>query len=152
MVLASPAAFATFHEVLVRVVTASLPKEVTAVMALSKLTALRNPGGGVRPIAAPSLLRRLAGWLLVSTHKKELAAALGRHQYAVGTAAGTEVLAHVARAHTEADPDLVVLAFDARNVYGTARRAACLEELAMAAPELRACGRQLPSLQWNKRG
>ena len=45
---------------------------------ISKLTALRKPGGGVRPIAAPSLLRRLAGRLLVSTRKRELATALGK--------------------------------------------------------------------------
>ena len=64
----------------------------------------------MRPIAAPSLLRRLAGRLLVNTRKAELAEALGKRQFAVGVATGTEVLAHSVRALTEADPDLVVLA------------------------------------------
>ena len=139
MVLAAPTALTALHEVLQRVATGNLPEAVAAALALSKLTALRKPGGGVRPIAAPSLLRRLAGRLLVSTRKKELAEALGRRQFAVGTAAGTEVLGHSVRALTEEDPDLVLLCLDAKNAYGTTDRAACLDALGRVAPELLAC-------------
>ncbi len=138
-VLASPSALTALHEVLLRVATGCLPEEVATALALSKLTALRKPGGGIRPIAAPSLLRRLAGRLLVRTRKEKLAEALGRRQFAVGTAAGTEVLAHSVRALSEADPDLVVLALDAKNAYGTADREVCLRELAVVAPELLPC-------------
>ena len=80
VVLASPEALTALHEVLLRVATANLPAVVADALALSKLTALRKPGGGVRPIAAPSLLRRLAGRLLVSTRKRELAEGLGVRQ------------------------------------------------------------------------
>ena len=139
LVLHAPAALKALHEVLQRVAAANLPESVAEALALSKLTALRKPSGGVRPIAAPSLLRRLAGRLLVSTRKGELATALGRQQFAVGTAAGAEVLGHSVRALTEADPDLVLLCLDARNAYGTASRSACLDALGRVAPELLAC-------------
>jgi len=138
-VLSSPSAVTAFHEVLLRVASAKLPASAAEALALSKLTPLRKPGGGVRPIAAPSLLRRLAGRLLASTRKQELASALGPRQFAVGTAAGTEVLAHTVRALTEADPQLVLTALDARNAYCTARREACLAELEAAVPELLPC-------------
>jgi len=138
-VLSSSSAVTALYDVLLRVASAQLPASAAEALALSKLTPLRKPGGGVRPIAAPSLLRRLAGRLLVSTRKQELAAALGPRQFAVGTAAGTEVLAHTVRALTEADPALVVTALDAKNAYCTAARSDCLNELGLAAPELLPC-------------
>ena len=95
----------------------------------------------MRPIASPAILRRLAGKALVSPRRKELAEALGAHQFAIGTSAGTELLAHTVRALTEADPDLVVCALDATNAYCTASRRACLEELAATAPEVARCAR-----------
>ncbi len=139
LVLASPTALTAFHQVLQRVASGQLPDCVAAALALSKLTPLRKAGGGVRPIAAPSLLRRLAGRLLVRGRRKELAEALGPRQCAVGTAAGTELLAHTVRALTEDDPELVLLALDARNAYCTASRRSCLDELAEVAPELLPC-------------
>ena len=108
-------------------------------LALSKLTALNKPGGGIRPIAAPSLLRRLAGRALCSLCKEAVSAALGRLQFAVGVAAGTECLAHSARVLTEADPDLVLMALDAKNAFCSADKAACLRKLGEAAPEMDAC-------------
>ena len=45
-------------------------------------------------------------------------------------------VAHTARALTEDDPDLVILALDAKNAYGTASRADCLDALSREAPEL----------------
>jgi len=138
-VLASPTGVTAFYEVLLRVASAQLPASAAEALALSKLTPLRKPGGGVRPIAAPSLLRRLAGRVLASTRKKELADALGPRQFAVGTAAGTEVLAHTVRALTEADPQLVLTALDAKNAYCTALREECLAELRRAAPDLLPC-------------
>ena len=141
VVLASPTALTALHEVLLRVADGNLPESAARVLAASKLTALRKPGGGVRPIAAPSLLRRLAGRSLVRAWRAGLAAVLGHRQYAVGTAAGGELLAHTARALTEADPDLVLLALDARNAFCSADRETCLQGLAELAPELEPCAR-----------
>ena len=139
VVLASPTALTAFHQLLLRVASGRLPESAAAALALSKLTPLRKPGGGVRPIAAPSLLRRMAGRLLVHTRRKELAEALGARQYAIGTAAGTELLAHTVRALTEADAQLVLTALDAKNAYCHASREACLAQLGELAPELLPC-------------
>ena len=89
MLLAAPAALDALHEVVARVATEDLPETAAAALALSKLTALNKPGSGVRPIAAPSLLRWLAGRALCSICKDAVSAALGRLQFAVGVAAGT---------------------------------------------------------------
>jgi hypothetical protein len=157
VVLSKPSALSALHEVLQKIASANLPTSAADALALSKLTALKKPGGGVRPIAAPSLLRRLAGRLLVSTRKQELATALGRRQFAVGTAAGAEVLGHSVRALTEADPDLVLFCLDAKNAYGTASRSDCLVALAREAPELFAfaqlfCRRTSQYLLWDAAG
>ena len=137
--------------------TGQVPELAAEALALSKLTPLRKPGGGVRPIAAPAILRRLAGKALVSKRRRELAEALGHHQYAIGTAAGTELLAHTVRALTEADPNLVVCALDARNAFSSVCRDTCLAELAAVAPEVAPCARlfsQRPSryLYWDGSG
>ena len=134
VVLAKPSALTAYHELLLRVGTGDLPESTAAALALSKLTPLRKPGGGVRPIAAPAVLRRLAGKALVNPRKKELAEALAPHQFAIGIAAGAELLAHCVRACCEADPAVVVPALDAKNVYCPASREACLNELEALAP------------------
>ena len=54
-VLSSPSGVTAFYEVLLRMASAQLPASAAEALALSKLTPLRKPGGGVRPIAAPSL-------------------------------------------------------------------------------------------------
>ena len=93
----------------------------------------------MRPIAAPSILRRLAARLLVRDRKQELATALGPQQFALGTAAGTELLAHTVRASTEADPELIVLSLDAQNAYCSVSREECLRQLVQVVPELAPC-------------
>ena len=57
----------------------------------------------------------------------------------MGVPAGTELLAHTARALTEHNPDLVLVALDARNAYGTASRVDCLTALGQLAPEVLPC-------------
>lgn len=155
--LGSPGAVDAFHEVLVRVSAGRVPEHAAEALAVARLMPLRKPNGGVRPIAAPSLLRRLAGRILVRKRKAELAEALGPQQYAVGTAAGTELMAHTVRALTEADPELTVLALDARNANCTASREACLEQLAAKAPDLLPCARLFTQREshyffWDGRG
>ena len=117
VLLAVPSALDALHEVLARVASGDMPGEVAAALALSKVLGLSKPDGGVRPIAVPSLLRRLAGKALCRACKDSLSAILGRQQFAVGLAAGTETLAHSVRALVEADPELVLLALDAQNAF-----------------------------------
>ena len=44
-----------------RIAEGRVPECAAGALALSKLTPLRKPGGGVRLIAAPNILRRLVG-------------------------------------------------------------------------------------------
>ena len=48
-------------------------------------------------------------------------------------------MAHTARALTEADTDLVLLALDAQNAFSSADKEKCLQELERNAPEFTAC-------------
>ena len=66
-------------------------------------------------------------------------------------------MAHTVRALTEDDPELYVLALDAKNAYGTADRAQCLDELGKVAPDLLPCAqlfgcRESRYLFWDARG
>ena len=139
VVLGSPSAFAALLGVCQRLARGHVPECAAKALALSKLTPLLKPGGGIRPIAAPSILRRLVGKALVRERKEDLASALGKQQFAIGTTAGTEVLAHSARALAEDDPDIVFLALDAENAYCSVARATCLAELAALSPALVPC-------------
>ena len=157
VVLAEPAAMSAFCNFCDRLATGDLPAAAADALALSRLTPLHKPGGGVRPIAAPNIIRRLVGRALVAPRKEELATALGRQQFAIGTKAGAELLAHTVRALTEANPDLVLTALDAKNAYGTVRRESCLAELEAAAPDLLPfanlfCRRRSQYYFWDNRG
>ena len=132
----SPGGLAALHLVCERLAQGRVPASAAKAIGISKVTPLRKPGGGVRPIAAPNILRRLAGKCLVQPRKADLARALGKQQFAIGTAAGTELLAHSVRAVAEADPSLVFVALDAKNAYCSAKREVCLGELQAIAPEL----------------
>ena len=89
MLFAAPTGLDALHEVFVRVATGKLPASAAAAVALSKLTAFNKPGSGVRPIAVPSFMRRLAGRALCSLCWA-VSVSLGRFHFAVGVAAGTE--------------------------------------------------------------
>ena len=136
LVLSDPAALGAFNGICDRLATGDVPASAADALTLSRLAPLRKPRGGVRPFAAPNILRRLVGRALLAPRKSELAEALGRQQFAIGTKAGTELLAHTVRALTEENPDLVLVALDAKNAFCSARRADCLAALEATAPEL----------------
>ena len=75
-VLSSPGAFGALHKVCQRLSDAAVPESAAAALALAKVTPLLKPNGGVRPIAAPAILRRLVGKCMVRERKEQLADAL----------------------------------------------------------------------------
>ena len=157
ILLVSPSAVEALHELVCRVATGDVPTATAGALALSKLIGLNKPGGGVRPIAAPSLLRRLSGRAFCCACKDNIGSLLGRIQYAVGVPAGTECLAHTARVLSESDPDLVLLALDARNAFCSADRLSCLQKLVAAVPEIAPCAtmfsqRRSLYLYWDAKG
>ena len=75
----------------------------------------------------------------------------------MGVTAGTECLAHTARVLSESDPDLVLLALDARNAFSSADRQSCLLKLEAAIPEIAPCAtmfsqRRSLYLFWDDKG
>ena len=59
--LGHDSAIEAMHAVCVRLAQGRVPESIAAAIGLSKLAPLRKAGGGVRPIAAPNILRRLVG-------------------------------------------------------------------------------------------
>ena len=86
-------------------------------LGLGRMTALQKPDGGVRGIVVGDVLRRLVG----RTVAQQLMPAVERYtapfQYALKTRAGTECVAHVLQALTEADPNATVLSIDGISAY-----------------------------------
>ena len=134
--LGHDSAIEAMHAVCVRLAQGRVPESIAAAIGLSKLAPLRKAGGGVRPIAAPNILRRLVGRILTSSFKTRASELLAPHQFAIGESAGAELLAHTAKALIEADPSLVLVKLDARNAFCTISRSECLAAFSEMLPEL----------------
>ena len=63
-------ALTALHEAPLRVATADLPAEVAAALALSKLTALRKPGGRLRPMPSTGWKAPRRPWGQVATREE----------------------------------------------------------------------------------
>ena len=83
---------------------AQAPQVALDAIALSRLTALRKPTGGVRGIATGDVFRRLVSRALARAFSGELDAATRPFQFALQTRAGTDSLAAMLRAAVELDP------------------------------------------------
>ena len=88
----------------------------------ARLLALGKPTGGVRPVAMGSVVRRLAARAACAFVKDQVAEAVGPWQYGVGRAAGCELVHKALTALVDEDSSRVVLAFDARNAFGSLPR------------------------------
>ena len=102
----------------------------------ARLTALVKTGGGVRPLAAGSVLRRLAAKGACAVFKDAFSGAVGPQQFGVGRSAGTELVHKSITALTDEDPSRIVIAFDAANAYGNIPRDRILEGVSSRVPEL----------------
>ena len=109
---------------------AQAPQAALDAIALSRLTALRKPNGGVRGIATGDVFRRLVSRAL------ELDEATRPFQFALQTRAGTDSLAAMLRAVVELDPRATVVSLDGRSAYNTISRATILAKLRDTVPSL----------------
>ena len=107
-----------------------------AIVALSRLTALRKTNGGVRGIATGDVFRRLVSRALARAFSGELDEATRPFQFALQTRAGTDSLAAMLRAAIEFDPRATVVSLDGRSVYDTISRATRLAKLRDTIPSL----------------
>ena len=108
---------------------AQAPQAALDAIALSRLTALRKPNGGVRGIATGDVFRRLVSRALARAFSGELDEATRPFQFALQTRAGTDSLAAMLRAAVELDPRATVVSLDGRSAYDTISRATILAKL-----------------------
>jgi len=102
----------------------------------ARLVPLRKPGGGIRPLAMGSTLRRLAARAACAALKEKTCVAAGTQQYGVGRPAGCELFHKSVTALTDQDSRRVVLAFDAANAFGTLSRQCIWDNTKTRLPEL----------------
>ena len=115
---------------------AHAPQAELDAIALSRLTALRKPSGGVRGIATGGVFRRLVSRALARAFCGELDEATRPFQFALQTRAGTASLAAMLRAAVELDPRATVVSLDGRSAYDTISRATILAKLRDTVPSL----------------
>ena len=88
---------------------AQAPPIAQDAIALSRLTALRKPGGGVRGIATGDVFRRLVSRALARAYATTCDEATRPFQFALQTRAGTDRLAAMLRAAVELNPETTVI-------------------------------------------
>ena len=114
---------------------ADVPADVLRALALSRLTALSKPGGGVRGIATGDTLRRLVSRTLARRYAETFNRATRPFQFALQARTETDCLAAMLRAASELDADATIVSLDGRSAYDTVSRAAFLTKLREVAPD-----------------
>ena len=115
---------------------ARVPADVAVAVGLSRLTALRKPGGGVRGIATGDTFRRLVSRSLARAYADTFDEATRPYQFALQTRAGTDALSGMLRAAVDLDSAATIVSLDGRSAYDTISRAAFLHKLHAVAPAL----------------
>ena len=89
----------------------------------------QKANGGIRGIVAGDLLRRLVARTMAQQLGPAIERASAPFQYALTTRAGTECIAHVVQALTDADPSATVLSIDGIGAFDLVSRQSMLEGL-----------------------
>ena len=96
-----------------------------------------SQGSGVRPIAMPSVWRKLAGLMILHKWRSPLTRAMGQHQFGAMRKDGSlQFAAHVrAKLDTAQDP-MVVMRCDVQNAFGAIHRTQVLAAASAVDPAL----------------
>ncbi len=121
---------ALLHEAANHLAQADVPPEIAQAIRLGRMTALRKRDGGVRGIVVGDMLRRLVARTFAQESAGDFEAACAPYQYALSTRAGTECIAHIFQAVTEASPSTTILSIDGIGAYDLISRGAMLQSLA----------------------
>ena len=113
-----------------QVARADLPGDVVEALLLGRLTALRKPNGKVRGIVTGDAVRRLVGRTLAQQHSRAFDAACAPFQFALSTRAGTDAVAHMLRAATDASWQRTVVSVDGVGAFDHILRSQMLGGLA----------------------
>ena len=91
---------------------------------------MQKPNGRVRGLVMGDVLRRLVSRTLAQQMAQHFQDACSPFQYALSTRAGTECLARLLRAATEADNEATVLSVDGVGAFDHVSRASVFSQLA----------------------
>ncbi|CAE7916323.1 unnamed protein product [Symbiodinium sp. KB8] len=116
--------------------SAQIPANIAAALAVSRLTALRKPAGGVRGIATGDTFRTLVSRCLARQYADTFDQATRPYHFALQKRAGTGALSGTQRAAIDLDADATIVSLDGRSAYDTISRAAFLCKLCEVAPAL----------------
>ena len=105
------------------------PEVAVEAIRMGRMTALQKPDGGVRGIVAGDVMRCLVGRTVAQQIMPAVERFTAPFQYALRTRAGTECVAHVLQALTEANPDATVLSIDGVSAFDMVSRLAMLAAL-----------------------
>jgi len=133
---ANPDGLAAAGVVLTRFILGEAPEAAISANLSAVLYALPKPGGGVRPIACGSVIRRLAAKGACYALADKLAKAVGPIQFAVGRSAGTEKVHKLLTALSEWNPEATFLKLDFKNAYNCTLRSAVHAGVRSRFPEL----------------
>lgn len=104
----------------------------------ASVCALEKKGGGIRPIAVGSTIRRLVAKLGCHAVRDDMADYLQPHQVGFGTPLGCEAAIHATRwfGLSHANTDQVILKLDIKNAFNSVERDTLLEEVKDLVPNL----------------
>ena len=115
------------------------PVEVQNILAGARLTALAKPDGGVRPIAAGNIFRRIASKCACRLLQARIRATFGDEQLGVACRGGAEHIIHNMRNTVEShwgEADFTVLKVDFENAFNSVDRHPLLQQCKQHFPEL----------------
>ena len=136
----SDAALDVTLELVQPILSGELPRQAFLMDGL--LIRLEKPGGGLRPIAINETWYRVAGVCALRTYVRGIGARFATLQVGVGTAGGTETVAHALASALAEDPETVVISVDMANAFNSIYRTAMFAAVQQSAPAL------LPTVQW----
>ena len=113
---------------------AEVPYVVAEGVTLTRMTAIRKPGGGVRGMARGDMFRRFVSRALAAASVFDQATR--PYQFALRTRVGVDALSARRRATLENDARATVVSLDGRSAYDCISRAAFLLKLCDVAPAL----------------
>ena len=101
------------------------PQVAVEAIRMGRMKALQKPDGGVQGIVAGDVMRRVVGRTVAQQMMLAVERFTAPFQYALRTRAGTERVAHVLQALTEANLDATVLSIDGVSAFDMCRGGPC---------------------------
>jgi hypothetical protein len=114
-----------------------VPNCVLPYLYSARLCALEKPGGGIRPIAVGSTIRRLVAKASCKAISKTCGSSLAPLQLGIGTPLGAEAASHSMRRFLQEGEDVeVILKIDYKNAFNSIFRGKMLQAVYESAPSL----------------